>query len=241
MSDLRDFTYTRDDSAPRFADSPAVLREPIRDDVVIVDDGGLRDLHISHEAEDEQGRRKTLFGGLAVALVVGIGAAWGVSLYLKDQPVVADKDLPSPSAPTNTAAMTPPPKPAPLETAPEAATATEAVAPAAPDTARPALPTRQADVANASKMRAAPQAATPALPPASEQYTAPAVTAPIHKQASNMPEPVSPTPPASALAGNPPLNEQSAPSPDEALAAPAPAQPEAAAPAPAPVESVPAQ
>jgi len=211
MSDMRDSTF----------DNSPFINQPIREDVVIVDDGGLGDFHINNEAEEDGARRSKLFAGIAVAAVFGIGAAFAVSQYIKDQPVVADQSLPSPSAPSKTAAMPPPAAPEAEATSP----------PAAPDVVRPAPVTRQA--ARAPKMTPAPSSSSTASMPLTpeQQYTAPAVTpAPIP---ATVPEPVSPTPPASVQAGNPAINQQSA----EPPAAPeaAPAQPEAA-PADAPAQ-----
>ncbi|MBV9549533.1 MAG: hypothetical protein JO256_07660 [Alphaproteobacteria bacterium] len=235
MSDLRDFTPSQNDGAPRFVDSPSVINEPIRENVMIVDDGGLGNYHINNEAEEQGTGRSKLFAGLAVAVVVGIGAAYGISQYMKDQPVVADKNLPEPSAPSKTAAMTPPAPVAAQEVAPSATTpAPTAAAPIAPDVVKPAPVTKQASISNAPKVMPAPKSASttasnmPAMTPAPVEQAAPQAPAPVENQASNVPEPVSPTPPASVQAGNPPLNQQSA-SPDEALPPPAAAQP---APAP---------
>ena len=261
MSDLRDFTPTRDDiNTPRFEDT-TMLTQPMRDDVVIVDDGGLGDLHIREDREEEGTSRNKLFAGLAVAVLVGIGGAYGVSQYMKDQPVVADNSLPQPSAP-KTAAMTPPPAPAPMpSSAEETATPTPAAAtaPAAPDVVKPAPVTKQAAATNAPKVMPMPKSSSSsstasnivADPIPAPIESTPAVTPPVQNQASNVPEPVSPTPPAAAFAGNPALNQQTAEpqadqvqaptsqaaAPAEVTPAPAPAE---ATPAPAPVEAAPA-
>ena len=110
MSDLREFNSVRDDSAPRFVEPS--INAPLREDAVIVDDGGLGDLHIRSDVTEEGTGRSKLFAGVAVAVLVGLAGAYGATQYLKDQPVVADNNLPTPSAPTKTAAMTPPPAPA---------------------------------------------------------------------------------------------------------------------------------
>lgn len=230
MSDLRDFTPSSSTgNSPRFIDEPFGLNQPVRDDIVIVDDGGLGDMHIRSDVEEEGTSRNKLFAGLAVAVLVGIGGAYGVSQYIAGQPVVADSRLPQPSAPSQTAAMTPPPAaPAPDATAPDAMTT-----PAAPDVVKPAPVTRQAARANATKVAPMPVEAAPAPQDA--------VSAPAQNQAINtVPDPVSPTPPASAVAGNPALNQQSA----EPAQAPVDAAPQAAIPAPvdaAPAPATPAE
>jgi len=236
MSDMRDSIFVRDDSA-RFSETPSLINEPIRDDVVIVDDGGLGDYHINNDVEEEGSRRSKLFAGVAVAAVFAIGGAFAINGYMKDQPVVADQNLPSPSAPSKTAAM-PPPAASEAE-----ATSPSATAPA-PAAMAPAPATREATV-NAPRATSVPRpssiTSTPAPLTPEQQYTAPAITpAPVP---ASVPEPVSPTPPASVQAGNPALNQQSADQPAEQAVTPAsqaaaPVQPEAApaqpaAPAPA--------
>ena len=224
MSNLRDFTPERDDSAPRFVDS--TINEPIRDDVVIVDDGGLGDFHIDNEAEESGARRSKLLAGIAVAAVFGLGGAFAISQYIKDQPVVADQNLPSPSAPSRTAAMPPPAASEAEATAPAAATpAPAAMTPTAPDVVRSAPVIKQTATANAPKVMATPQSSAMSTPQPAE----PAITpAPVQNQAASAPDPVSPTPPISSQAGNPALNQQSAEPEQTAPAAPQAAAPEAA-------------
>ena len=221
MSDMRDSTFVRDDSA-RFSQNPSLLSEPIRDDVVIVDDGGLSNFHIDNEAEEAGSRRSKLFAGVAVAAVVVITGAFGISQYMKDQPVVADQSLPAPSVP-KTAAMTPPPAASEAE-----ATAPSATTPAASDAVKPTPVIKQAATANASKVTPMPRSSSTASPPLTpeQQYTAPATT-PVP---ANVAEPVSPAPPATVQAGNPALNQQSAEPPAEQPQAAQPAAPEAAQP-----------
>ena len=127
MRDLRDFTPSND--SPCIIDGPVTFSQPIRDDIVIVDDGGLGDLHIRSDVAEEGTSRNKLIAGLAVAVLVGIGGAYGVSTYMEAQPVVADSKLPQPSAPSQTVAMTPPP----AASAPEAAQAPAAPADPAPE------------------------------------------------------------------------------------------------------------
>jgi hypothetical protein len=229
MSDLRQFSPSTGDS-PRFIDEPVIHTQPVRDDVVIIDDGGLADMHVRQDIEEEGSGRNKLFAGLAVAVLVGIGGAYGVNQYLKTQPVVADNRLPSPSAPTRTAAMTPPPAPAPV--------AQDAKAPAAPDMGKAAPLTRQATITNAPtnapKLMATPKPLTSTASNSAPATPAPVevTPAPVQTQASNVPEPVSPTPPAAAFAGIPALNEQTAQPQVDQVQAPAAA---------APVEQAPAQ
>jgi hypothetical protein len=256
MSDLRDFNPSND--SPRFADESVSLTQPIRDDVVFVDEGGLGDFHTDSGIEETGNSRSKLLAGIAVAVLVGIGGAYGVSQYMASQPVVADNSLPTPSAPTKTAAMTPPP----AAPAPEvAATPTpEATAPAAPDIAKPEHMSKQAampKVAPMAKTHSSSSTSTAANTPAPmpvEQPTA-VTPAPVQNQAANtVPDAVSPTPPANSVAGNPALNQQSAdpvaPAPVDATPAPqatpvpqatqAPADTTAAPATVAPTETAPA-
>ena len=179
---------------------------------VFEDSGGLSNFHVNNDAEEEGTRRSKILAGVAIAALVAIGGSYGVSQYLKDQPVVADENLPSPP---KTAAMTPPVLAAP-------APAMEASAPTAPDIVKLAPVTKDTVTANAPKVMAAPKSST-------------AMTAPVTEQALT-PDPVSPAPPAAVQAGNPALNQQSAEPPAEQAA------PQAApAPEPAPVEQTPAE
>ena len=174
---------------------------------VFVDSGGLGDFHVNNEAQEENAGRNKLFTGLAVAVLVGIGGAYGITQYMKYQPMVADSHLPQPTAPSNTAAMTPPPA-----AAAEATTsATPATAPMAPDVVKHAPVTKQAAIANTSKVMPVPRATTgTTMTPAPADQAAPATTpAPVQNQARNVPELVGPAPPASSVAGNPALNQQS--------------------------------
>ncbi len=241
MSDMRDFTPVRDDG-DRFAE-PVIINQPIRDDVVIVDDGGLGNFHVNSELEESGARRSRLYAGIAVALVFGLAGAWGVSQFIKDQPVVADEDLPSPSAPARTAAMPPPaaateaeattqgaPVPAPVPA--------PAMTPTAPDPVRSAPVTGQAARHSAPRMMAAPGSSTAMTMPAPGVAPAEPALTPAPGQAASTPEPVSPAVPASSLAGNPAQNEQSV-SPDQTVTPQAvPATPEAM---PAPAQPVPDQ
>lgn len=230
MSNLRDLTPINSDG-PRFIDGPLTLNEPIREDAVFVDDGGLAEMHVRSDIEEEVTGRNKLFAGLAVAVLVGFGGAYAVSTMNSNAPanVVADA---KPAA--KVAAMTPsaPPAPAP-----------EAMAPAAPDVVTPAPVTKQATLTSAPKMAPAPKsssssstmstaAATPApMPAAAPALGVTPAPAPAPTQAaSNVPEPVSPTPPANSVAANPALNQQSA---EPVAPAPVDAVPQAAAPAPA--------
>jgi len=228
MSDLRDFTPRIDDAGPRFIEQPVIVTESFPE-ATFVDSGGLGEMHINNDIVEESGsRRSKWIAGAAVAVVFGAVGVYAITTFMANQPKVADDNLPSPSAPVSTAAMTPPPPVTP----PEATTPAENMrAPTAPDMVKPAPVTKQAR-ATAPKVEALPksdvtQQAAPVSPPVA---AAPLVTpAPVENQAANVPEPVSPTPPANTVAGNPALNEQSA-----APETPAPA--EAPTPAPAPAE-----
>lgn len=196
------------------------------------DSGGLGEYHINNDVEEEGTRRSKMFAGVAVAALLAIGGAYGVSQYMKDQPVVADSSLPSPSAPPKTAAMTPP---APAAPAPEG----EATAPTAPDVVKPAPVTRQTATANPPKVMPAPRSSSTM---STAQPSEPMITpAPVQNQAASVPEPVSPAPPVAAQAGNPALNQQSVEPPAEQPAPVAPTPEAAPAETPAQPEQAPAQ
>lgn len=253
MTDMRDFTPSnevRTESA--FIDTGANNEIPVKESYTLDDSGGLGEFHRPMDDSQEMSSRNKTLGALAVALMIGAAGAVAYSMYAPPAEAVADESLPRTNAP-QTAAVQPltPPPPATDSAAGEsmatAPTDTEMSKPTRPQTAMspppaPELATPRATqqrTANASPVRAAapsasvtPSPVTPApVTPAPSPATVapPAVTPP--QQAATVPEPVSPTPPASAVAGNPPLNEQSAAPAEAAPATPAPAAPSEAAPA----------
>jgi len=262
MTDMRNFDTTPSNdirAGSAFVDSGDVI---VKDRYTLEESGeGLGQFHRSpDELETGDGRSKVI-GALVVALMLGAAGAYVYSV-MPAPDVVADADLPRPQGPGNTAALTPPPPvTAPEMTAPEGAANTQAgdsLATAPADTnlnepqpvtpsAAPAqverqaatprmtpAPTRTAQAPVTAPAPADPTPLTASPTPAPSPAVAPPVTPamPQNQAASTVPEPVSPTPPASAIAGNPPLNEQSA--------APAEAQPEPVQPAsPAAPEATP--
>ena len=217
MSDMRDFTPSNDIRAESaFVDSGVV-----RESYVLEESGGMGGFHHPDVEEEGTGRNKVI-GALVLALMLGGAGVYAYSMWPQSNEVVADENLPQPTAP-RTAAITPM-APPPAATTPadesmaEAPTATAMSAPTAPDVVKPAPRTTQERVANAPRVTPLPQSSTPLAAAPS-----PATIAP--PQVSVVPEPVSPTPPASAVAGNPPLNEQSAPAEAEPVTPPAEAAP----------------
>ncbi len=193
-----------------FETSSAIRSETVfvdSDDVIIKDNyaldesagEGLGGFHRNADELEPQGGKGKVIGALAVALMLGAAGAYTYSM-MPAKDVVAQTQ---PVVPVKNAAMTPP--------APAAAP--EAVAPAAPVPAMTPAPA-------AAREAAAPRSATPApvlraaqapvIAPTVDPAPAPTAVTPLESQASAVPEPVSPTPPAAAVAGNPPLNEQSA-------------------------------
>ena len=224
MSNLRDFTPNNSDS-PRFIDEPLTLNEPVRE-AVFVDDGGLGDMHIRSDVEEEGTGRNKLFAGLAVAVMVGLGGAYAFTT-MNNAPanVVADS---KPAA--KIAAMTPPPAPAAPAEATTPASAPEVTAPVVTKQAAVTATPKSTPMQKSMSSGTSTAAITPAPAPV-EQAPAPA------QAASNVPEPVSPTAPANSVAGNPALNQQSA---DPVAPAPVDAAPAPQATAPAPVDATPA-
>ena len=256
MTDMRDFTSgneVRAESA--FIDTGANSNEiPIKESYTLDDSGGLGEFHRPSDQTDEISSLTKMLGGVALALMIGAAGAVAYSMYGPQTEVVADNSLPRTNAP-EPAAVTPmaPPPPAAdsaSESMAPAATEPQSGTPTRPQTAMspPAAPemprTAQTRVANAPARVAAPSASVTPAPvtaaPSPATVAPPAVTPP--QQAATVPEPVSPTPPASAVAGNPPLNEQSAAPVTPAEAAPVtPAEAAPAETAPAAPEAQPAQ
>jgi hypothetical protein len=226
MTDMRNFEPSNDIRAESaFVDSNVLDNHAIatKESYVLEDSGGLGEFHREEVEEEGSGRGKAI-SALIVALMLGAAGAYAYSMWTPQNEVVADKNLPQPDAPRSVAAMTPPPAaiPAPAET--------NTTAPTAPDVVKPAPVTKQANIGNAPRVVRAPvsnESAAPMMPSPTPQ-----------NQAATVPEPVSPTPPASALAGNPPLNEQSAAPAETPVTPTAPAPAEMA---PAPAEPAPAQ
>jgi hypothetical protein len=263
MTDMRDFTPSNEVRAESaFIDTGANNNEiPVKESYTLDDSGGLGEFHRPVAAEEDSNRGPIL-GALAVALMLGAAGAVAYSMYAPPAEVVADDSLPRTNAP-QTAAVQPltPPPPATDSAAGEsmatAPTDTEMSKPTRAQTAMspppaPELATPRATqqrTANAAPARAAAPSAsvssasvTPApvtAAPSPATVAPPAVTPP--QQAASVPEPVSPTPPASAVAGNPPLNEQSAAPAEAAPVTPAPAAAEAAPAAPEAQPAPPAQ
>ncbi len=234
MTDMRNFhsTPSNDTHAHTvLVDSDDVIA---KDRYALEEDGaGLGQFHYSggEYAENQNGTAKVL-GALVIALMVGSAGAYVyATMPAQQQDVVANADLPRPMGPGATAAMTPPATAPAMDalsgdTSNNTPEATAMDTPAAPVTAPAPTRTAQAPVT--------PAPATPApvtVAPAPAAVTPPVAPVMPQTQASAIPEPVSPTPPASAIAGNPPLNEQSAAPVEAAPAIPVEAAPAAAEPA----------
>ena len=256
MSDMRDYTPANTVHAETvLVDSDDVI---IKDRYTLEESGeGLGQFHRNlDDMEGDNGRAKVL-GALVIALMVGAAGAYVYTMMPQQQEqVVANADLPRPMGPGGTSAMTPPMS----DMAPAAETG-DAIAPLTGDMNAPEPVTTPAPMerqsATPAPMRTAQAPVTPApvdptpLTASPTPVPSPAVAPPVapvmpqNQAASTIPEPVSPVPPASAIAGNPPLNEQSAdavdPSPVVAPPAPVTDQPQADAVDPSPVVAPPAQ
>lgn len=241
MTDMRDITSTNEVRADSVFIDTGVPE--VKESYTLDDSGGLGEFHRPSEQTEEISSRTKMLGGVALALMIGAAGAIAYSMYGPQTEVVADNSLPRTSAPqpADVTPMTPPPPATdgadesmvPAATEAQSSTPTRPQTamspPAAPELATPAPRNTQQRVANAPRIM--PPAAEPATPaPSPATVAPPAVTPP--QQTATVPEPVSPTPPASAVAGNPPLNEQSAAPVEAAPVTPAEAAPADVAPAP---------
>jgi hypothetical protein len=251
MTDMRNFNQTPSNDLHAhtvLVDSDDVI---IKDNYTLDESGeGLGEFHTNSDLIESGNGRGKVVGALVIALMLGTAGAYVYStMPAQNQDVVANADLPRPAGPgagPGLAAMMPnTPAPA-LEAAPTSDPAAEAMTPSATAVTTPEPVAPAMAPAPVQRQAAAPRVTAPVTTPA----PAPEVVAPVEpvapqvtQQASSVPEPVSPTPPASAVAGNPPLNEQSV-VPD-AVAPVTPAVPVDAAPVTpepaAPAEALPAQ
>ena len=191
---------------------------------------GLGDFHTINPEDREPNNTPKIVGGLVVALMLGAAGAYVYSVSgHQPKQIVAANSLPAPSAPAPAAAPAPMPAPdnnqAANTPAPEAAPATDTKPVSKPAPVRSASVTRTR-ASSAPDMGAAQARMSADSTPAVQQQ---AVVTPV--------EPVSPQPPASALANNnvqQPATEVAPPVTPQADAAPAQDQQPAAPAAPAP-------
>ena len=191
--------------------------------------GGLGDFHTVSPEDREPNNTPKILGGLVVALMLGAAGAYVYSVSgHQPKQIVAANSLPAPSAPAPAAAPAPMPAPdnnqAANTPAPQAAPATDTKP--APVRSAAVTRTRAASAPDMGAAQARMSAdSTPAVQPQQQ-----AVVTPV--------EPVSPQPPASALANNnvqQPATEVAPPATPQADAAPAQdQQPAAPADQPAP-------
>ena len=191
--------------------------------------GGLGDFHTVSPEDREPNNTPKILGGLVVALMLGAAGAYVYSVSgHQPKQIVAANSLPAPSAPAPAAAPAPMPAPdnnqAANTPAPQAAPATDTKP--APVRSAAVTRTRAASAPDMGAAQARMSAdSTPAVQPQQQ-----AVVTPV--------EPVSPQPPASALANNnvqQPATEVAPPATPQADAAPAQdQQPAAPAAQPAP-------
>ncbi len=176
--------------------------------------GGLGDFHTVNPEDREPNNMPKILGGLVVALMLGAAGAYVYSVSgHQPKQIVADNNLPAPSAPAPAAAPAPMPapnnnqaanSPAP-ETVPALATDTKPMSKSAPVRSASVTKARSSSAPDMGAAQARMSAdSTPAVQPQQQ-----AVVTPV--------EPVSPQPPASALANNgQPANPEVTPQADTA-------------------------